>query len=550
MSEKNRVIKGVAYIRESTEEQDKGFSPDNQERTMKEYAKKNNINIIKIYKDLVTGTSALKRDNFQQMIKAGEEGQFKIILVYHTSRFARNVREARKYKEYLREKLLIDVTSVTQHFGDWNDPSAFLNEGINELFDAYYSKQLSFWMRSAFKEKRRQGLQLGNPPLGYVKKKLGFDVERKRPIYSKEWTVDKKESQLVKKIFKMYSTGNYSYADIAEEINKTGIKTKYGYLFTYTSIKDILKNKSYLGQVFSPRRNYPTLPGKHKALIKESLFNNVQSAIEERRGTKGRPVAQHRFYLLQGLVYCYSCKKHLKGKENDENAKMLPRMYCQAFKATNKNEYLTYGCKFRREARECTQKNVRVEIIDEQVINFIKGLNVPDDIIQMTLQKLKQKFSSTNKSTPAMKRVSQLKRRKNKINFQFQNTDELSEDDYLENLRTINIELNKLQATDMGGMTNTAINAYINQTEKYIKDFKMFWDTLEKEEMQKWIHMTIKRIWVKDKKVVAIEPHDEYKILFTIHMKVLCHCPLGTPSENTPFLRSVFDWVVCGLKTL
>lgn len=49
---------GVGYIRESTEEQDKGFSPANQKRTIEEYATRNNIKITEWYKDLVTGTKA------------------------------------------------------------------------------------------------------------------------------------------------------------------------------------------------------------------------------------------------------------------------------------------------------------------------------------------------------------------------------------------------------------------------------------------------------------------------------------------------------------
>ncbi|MCK4891432.1 MAG: recombinase family protein [Candidatus Pacebacteria bacterium] len=50
---------GIAYIRESTEEQDKGFSPQNQERSIKEYAQKNNIIITKVYKDLISAINNL-----------------------------------------------------------------------------------------------------------------------------------------------------------------------------------------------------------------------------------------------------------------------------------------------------------------------------------------------------------------------------------------------------------------------------------------------------------------------------------------------------------
>lgn len=169
---------GVAYIRESTKEQDKGYSPETQEQKIKDYAEDHNIKIVETYKDLISGKLAVKRDDFQQMMNGAMQKKFEIILVYHSSRFARNVKEARHYKELLREKLNIDVVSVTQKFGDWNRPDAYLNEGINELFDAYYSKQLSFWLKGSLMQKRLEGKELGNPPLGYYKKRLVLTKQR------------------------------------------------------------------------------------------------------------------------------------------------------------------------------------------------------------------------------------------------------------------------------------------------------------------------------------------------------------------------------------
>lgn len=167
----------------------RAFRLINQKRTIEDYAAKHNIKITEWYKDLISGTNALKRDDFQRMITDAMQKKFEVILVFHTSRFARNVEEARQYKNLLRKKQGIDVLFVTQHFGDHDNPSSFLNEGVNELFDEYYSKQLSFWVRSTLMEKRRQGKQVGNPPFGYYKKKLGFDKENNRPMYSKEWLV-------------------------------------------------------------------------------------------------------------------------------------------------------------------------------------------------------------------------------------------------------------------------------------------------------------------------------------------------------------------------
>ena len=64
-----------------------------------------------------------------------------------------------------------------------------------------------------------------------TKRELGFDPDRNRPIYSKEWHIHKEESAIVKRIFKMYATGNYSMQKIAEILTKEGHRTKFGKSF-------------------------------------------------------------------------------------------------------------------------------------------------------------------------------------------------------------------------------------------------------------------------------------------------------------------------------
>ena len=526
----HKQLKAVYYIRESTEEQDKGFSPENQERVIREYAKREGLNIVDQYKDLISGTSTKKRSDFLRMMDDAQKKKFGVILVYHTSRFARNVSDARKNKENLREKLDIDVISVTQPFGDWRKPSAFLNEGINELFDAYYSKQLSFWVKDALQEKRRQGKPVGNPPFGYYKKRLGFDATKDRPIYEDEWRVHKEEVKIVKSIFNLYSTGQKSFADIAFEINRLGIKTKNGNPFGYGSIKDILKNKTYIGLIYSPRRGYPELKGAHKPIVSKVVFDKVQEKIEERRNTNGRPVAQHRFYLLQGLLYCNKCRKHFdKNKTDNPNTKMLPKMYCER-SGRKIGEVLNYGCKIRREYKDCKQPSVSCDIIDKQVLDFMEGLKLPDDIIEKVLKNLEVSLKEYLGSSDLQKEVNQLEGRRKRLNTMYE-MGELDDDKYRRDVGEIQ---RKIKQFEKQGITaknkDKLVKDRLRQTEKFLKNFGKFWRiNSTPEDQREGILMVIKRIWVNGKKVVAIEPHDEFKDLFLTQQKVLGQPPLATP---------------------
>jgi len=524
---------GAIYIRESTESQDKGYSPAKQENDIREYAKKHNIEIVSEYKDLISGTNALKRPDFQKMMADAEQKKFNVILVFHSSRFARNVGEARKYKTHLREILDIDVISVSQNFGDWNEPSAFINEGINELFDAHYSRQLSFWMRNAFAQKRKQGFSLGQPPLGYYKKKVGYDKERDRSLYEKEWRIDKKEAAIVIDLFKSYASGKYSMGDLAKYLNDKGSKTKHKNPFTHSSIKDILRNKAYLGYVTSPRRGYDEPMGRHTPIITQDLYNKVQEVLGERRRTFGRPVAKNRLYLLQGLVYCHHCINHLKGRENQKNNWFVPKMYCHTQNDRKGNELHYYTCKFKRENRTCNQPDVQCSIIDEQVMDYMQNLQAPADVIKDTLRKINETYDSYQNNSNEMRTIKHLQAKKNKINFKYDNTDELTNEEYLKQIRDIDESLQKYD--NLGILQNdikSKKSTVIKLLECFLRDFKsLWWRDIGDEERRKWIEMAIRRIWVKNNIVVAIEPHEEFKALFST-LKVLGQSPVLAPTKN------------------
>src|SRR6266508_5937222 len=107
--------RAVAYIRESTEEQGQGFSPDAQREAIRTFAAENGLALVGEYCDFHSGWKrADGRPEFQRLMSDAAERRFDCVLVYHTSRSARNQVEARRYKQMLRERLGIKALSVTQ----------------------------------------------------------------------------------------------------------------------------------------------------------------------------------------------------------------------------------------------------------------------------------------------------------------------------------------------------------------------------------------------------------------------------------------------------
>lgn len=93
---------GVEYARYSSDNQ-REESIDVQVRAaMDEFAAKNDIRIIKIYKDEAISSRTDDRKDFLQMIKDSKHGHFDVVLVHKLDRFARNRYDSAFYKRKLK----------------------------------------------------------------------------------------------------------------------------------------------------------------------------------------------------------------------------------------------------------------------------------------------------------------------------------------------------------------------------------------------------------------------------------------------------------------
>ena len=175
---KRRALAGaVAYVRESTEEQGRGYSPDGQRQAIARYAADHGIQP----RSRSTWTSRPaappdKRPGFQRLIEDAMEHKLRVVLVFHTCGSRATPWRPSATRSSCAPSSGIDVISVTQPLGaDADDPAAFLSESVHEIFDEYYSVSLSFWTKMGLREKARQGLLTGSLPWGYLK---GEDAHR------------------------------------------------------------------------------------------------------------------------------------------------------------------------------------------------------------------------------------------------------------------------------------------------------------------------------------------------------------------------------------
>ena len=204
-------------------------------------------------------------------------------------------------------------------------------EAARELVSTWADKgegtPVSERVRTAMRRKAVRGEVLGRPPYGY----------RVGPRHRLELVPE--EAVVVRYIFRLYLQETMGIRKIAGQLNEENIPTRRGGRWSMVSIRDLLRNRSYLGTY---TRFGVKVPGSHPALVSADDFRRVQERLTAHHGaTRQRTVTP---YLLSGLVYCSRCgnrmigvSRHQKWKTRAGEERTASYRYYQCESRTNQS---------------------------------------------------------------------------------------------------------------------------------------------------------------------------------------------------------------------
>ena len=145
----NTTKTAVIYARYSSDSQSEQ-SIEGQLRVCNEYAKNNNILVLKTYIDrAMTGTND-NRPDFQRMLKDSEKSSWDAVLVYALDRFGRNAVEVAVNKQKLKKtgKILVSATQRTSdNLDGTKNLDGIILENVYIGIAEYYSADLSLKIR-------------------------------------------------------------------------------------------------------------------------------------------------------------------------------------------------------------------------------------------------------------------------------------------------------------------------------------------------------------------------------------------------------------------
>ena len=178
-------------------------------------------------------------------------------------------------------------------------------------------------IKTAMRNRAIRGEGLGKPPYGY---RIGA---------TRKLEVVEDEANVVKLVYSLYTQKNMGIRLIVRHLNENKISTRKGRNWSMVTIRDILRNRAYLGTY---TRFGLRVPGSHPAIITPDMFRWARAKMEQRRPTRKNVQAEP--FLLSGMVYCGYCGNRMVGvtrrqswtrRKDGSRAEMEYRYYqCQS----------------------------------------------------------------------------------------------------------------------------------------------------------------------------------------------------------------------------
>ncbi len=307
-------MKVALYARVSCEKQDTDLSVSAQLKALREFATKNQHEVVKQFVDEAESGKTADRPLFREMIAMARRSPkpFDLILVWKYSRFARDRYDSMFYKTMLR-KNGVQVVSINEPFE--NTPTGRLMEAIVEGMDEFYSDNLGQDVTRGMRESASRGFYVGAyAPYGYRKVKVNDGGKERTKL-----ELEPHQATVVAIIFEE-ALEEKNLKDIVKRLNSEGIAGPRGKGWQKTTVYNILTNEVYTGTfVWGIKSHRELAPVKVEnacpAIANRDIFERVQAIMKERAPAKIHPRRVNSRYLLSGLARCGHCGNALVGQD-------------------------------------------------------------------------------------------------------------------------------------------------------------------------------------------------------------------------------------------
>lgn len=315
----DKRMRVAAYCRVSTDKYEQANSFKSQVDYYTEMITKNpEWSFAGIYADEgISGAHADNRPDFMRLIKDCMEGKIDVIMIKSVSRMGRNTLDNIKYIKMLKEKG-ISIRFEEEHCDSLSEMGDFMLT----LMSSMAQQEL---INTSQHTKKGLKMKMGRGELVGFNSCFGYDYDKE----TKKMSINKKEAESVKYIFKRYIEGAGTSV-ITRELMEKGVISKSGAKKWYdTTVLAILKNEKYKGDLLQGKtftgdplskkrfKNYGEedkfyVSDHHEPIVSKEVWDQAKEirlkrTFVHRRDEKGRLTEFSKKHTFSSTLECGFC---------------------------------------------------------------------------------------------------------------------------------------------------------------------------------------------------------------------------------------------------
>ena len=325
------------YARVSSESDEQLNSLENQIRYYEDLIRKNRAwTFVPGYIDEgLSGISTRKRENFNHMVEEAAEDRFDLVITKEISRFARNTLDS---IQYTRQLLSCGVGVFFQNDNiNTLDEDSELRLSIMSSIAQDELRKLSSRVKFGHQQAIKQNVVLGNSRI------FGYRKDRKRLV------IDEAEAPMVRELFALYSTDQYSMKQLETLFWEKGYRNLNGNKIAHSTMSNMISNPKYKGyyvgnkvkvvDMFTKKQKF--LPPEEWVMFKDETGEIVPAIVSEEVWDKANEILKRRSEdvknrqgicnhanLLTGKLWCTHCgqpyyRRESKDRSGNKNSKWL-----------------------------------------------------------------------------------------------------------------------------------------------------------------------------------------------------------------------------------
>lgn len=469
-------MRAAIYTRVSTEEQAReGYSLGAQEEAGRAYSKAQSWEVVGIYSDAGRSGKSIKgREALAQLMADAENGHLDRVIFWKLDRLGRNLRELLEISERL-EAAGVGVVSIQEAF-DTATPAGRMMRNVLGSLAVFEREVIIDRITTGMAQAARQGEIVGPLSLGYARSEAA-DI------------ITTSDATLIREAFERYAVGQSSLSELAAWATAAGLRSTKGNAIDKLSVRKILTNPAYIGDVGYHRRagGGTVASDAIPAIVSRELFDQVQRQLANRR--RRAPVVPwgREPYPLTGVATCGRCGEGIVGNRNADY------------------RYLRCSTAARMGQHACSQPMVQAGLVESQVGAYLEGFQTPDDDgVEMVMQRLRQLYEPTVHLDDETKRIEGQLARQRRL-FVIGDVDELS---YRRDTAPLRQRLSELQGRRQ--------ILDVERAMYHMRNISQLWEQSDRKVQREFVTEVFDRIVIDGAQITELQPKAVYAPFFVL----------------------------------